>query len=49
VGSGEKLKTKITKYDGIYIRIIGSAALEEARKLLTSAKRHTFTREKKIK
>jgi len=33
----------------IYIYIIVSAALEEARKLLTSAKMHKFTGEKEIK
>ena len=32
-----------------FIHIIGSAALEEARKLLTSVKTHKFTREKKIR
>jgi hypothetical protein len=33
----------------MYVYIIGSAAWEEARKLLTSAERHKFTRAKKKK
>ena len=56
VGSGEKLKTKkflpnTQEYIYIYIYIykIGSAAFEEDKKLLTSAKRHKFTQEKKLK
>ena len=50
VGSSEKLKTEIfTKYAGKNIYLIGSAAFEVARKLLTLAKQYKLTRERKIR